>query len=154
MLTQPCQVKHHETVSVSTISTCLVNTFRDGNSTTALDSLFQCPITLTVKKYFLTSNLSIPLCNLRLYPLVLSLVTWENYSCLFLKNHLEFIIKNPFCEFQSIQKWVVLATPNRSKNTIILSKKSSEVLFHISILCCKEIHFIYQNRIWSNLDTL
>ncbi|KAK4832220.1 hypothetical protein QYF61_021067, partial [Mycteria americana] len=64
-------------MSLSTTSTRLLNTSRDGNSTTSLGSLFQCLTTLSVNKFFLISNLNPPWCNLRPFPLVLSLVTWE-----------------------------------------------------------------------------
>ncbi|KAK4815747.1 LOW QUALITY PROTEIN: hypothetical protein QYF61_006785 [Mycteria americana] len=50
---------------------------RDGDSTTSLGSLVQCLITLSVKKNFLISSLNLPWRNLRPFPLVLSLVTWE-----------------------------------------------------------------------------
>ncbi|KAK4810518.1 hypothetical protein QYF61_004481 [Mycteria americana] len=60
-------------MSLSTSSKRLLNTSRDGDSTTSLDSLFQCLITLLVKKFFLTSNLNLPWRNLRPFPLVLSL---------------------------------------------------------------------------------
>ncbi|KAK4831181.1 LOW QUALITY PROTEIN: hypothetical protein QYF61_015913 [Mycteria americana] len=50
---------------------------RDGDSTTSLGSLFQCLTTLSVKKFFLISSLNLPWHNLRPFPLVLSLVTWE-----------------------------------------------------------------------------
>ncbi|KAK4831211.1 hypothetical protein QYF61_016048 [Mycteria americana] len=53
------------------------NSSRDGDFTTSLDTLFQCLTTLSVKKFFLISNLNLPWCNLRPPPLVLSLVTWE-----------------------------------------------------------------------------
>ena len=36
------------------------NTSRDGDSTTSLGSLFQCFTTLSVKKFFLISNLNLP----------------------------------------------------------------------------------------------
>ncbi|KAK4813146.1 hypothetical protein QYF61_013111 [Mycteria americana] len=49
----------------------------DGDSTTSPGSLFQCLMTLSVNKFFLISNLNLPWCNLRPFPLVLSLVTWE-----------------------------------------------------------------------------
>jgi len=48
---------------------------QDGDSTTSLGSLFQC-LTLSVK-FFLISNLNLPWCNLRPFPLVLSPVTSE-----------------------------------------------------------------------------
>ncbi|KAK4823315.1 hypothetical protein QYF61_000917 [Mycteria americana] len=51
--------------------------FRDGDSTTSLGSLFQCLTTVSVKEFFLISNLNLPWRNLRPFPLVLSLVTWE-----------------------------------------------------------------------------
>ncbi|KAK4826066.1 hypothetical protein QYF61_005025 [Mycteria americana] len=49
----------------------------DGDSTTSLGSLFQCLTTLSVKKFFLISRLNLPWRNLRPFPLILSLVTWE-----------------------------------------------------------------------------
>jgi len=52
-------------------------TFSDGDSTTSLGSLFQCLITLSVKHFFLTSKLNLPWHNLRLFPLIRSLVTWK-----------------------------------------------------------------------------
>ncbi|KAK4828611.1 hypothetical protein QYF61_000063 [Mycteria americana] len=64
-------------MSLSTSSKRLLNTSRDGDSTTSLGSLFQCLITPSVKKNFLISSLNLPWCNLRPFPLVLSLVTWE-----------------------------------------------------------------------------
>ncbi|KAK4830710.1 hypothetical protein QYF61_012970 [Mycteria americana] len=62
---------------LGTTSTYLLNTSRDGDSTTSLGSLFQCLITLSVKKFSLISSLNLPWRNLRPFPLVLSLVTWE-----------------------------------------------------------------------------
>ncbi|KAK4810503.1 hypothetical protein QYF61_004283 [Mycteria americana] len=62
---------------------CLLNhvlkrhIYTDGDSTTSLGSLFQCLTTLSVKKFFLISNLNLPWHNLRPFPLILSLVTWE-----------------------------------------------------------------------------
>ncbi|KAK4828356.1 hypothetical protein QYF61_026017 [Mycteria americana] len=51
---------------------------RDGDSTTSLGSLFQCLITLSVKKNFLISSLNLPWRNLRPFPLVLWLVVVES----------------------------------------------------------------------------
>ncbi|KAK4824615.1 LOW QUALITY PROTEIN: hypothetical protein QYF61_016921 [Mycteria americana] len=48
-----------------------------GDLTTSLGSLFQCLTTLSVKKLFLISNLSLPWHNLRTFPLVLWLDIWE-----------------------------------------------------------------------------
>ncbi|EOB03656.1 hypothetical protein Anapl_02449, partial [Anas platyrhynchos] len=45
------------TISLSSTSKRLLKTSRDGDSTTSLGSLFQCLATLSVKKFFLTSNL-------------------------------------------------------------------------------------------------
>ena len=59
------------------MSTCFLNTSRDGDSTTSLGSLFQCLTTLSVKKFFLIYSLNLPWRNLRLLPLVLLLVTRE-----------------------------------------------------------------------------
>jgi len=53
------------------------NPSRDGDSPTALGSLFQCLTTLSGKKFFLIFNLNLPWCNLRPLLLVLSLVTGE-----------------------------------------------------------------------------
>ncbi|KAK4823265.1 hypothetical protein QYF61_000232, partial [Mycteria americana] len=60
-------------MSLSATSTRLLNTSKDGNSTTSLGSLFQCLRTLSVKKIFLISNLNLPWCNLRPFLLILSL---------------------------------------------------------------------------------
>ena len=46
------------------MSTCLLNTSRDGDSTTSLGSLFQCLTTLSVKKFFLTIQSKRPLVQL------------------------------------------------------------------------------------------
>ncbi|KAK4830462.1 hypothetical protein QYF61_011186, partial [Mycteria americana] len=62
---------HHYTMSLSTSSKRPLNTSRDGDSTTSLGSLFQCLITLSVKKNFLISSLNLPWRNLRPFPLVL-----------------------------------------------------------------------------------
>jgi len=51
-------------MSLSTRPTCYLNTSRDGDSTTSLGSLFQCLTTLSVKKFFLISNLKLPLVQL------------------------------------------------------------------------------------------
>ncbi|KAK4832969.1 hypothetical protein QYF61_026795 [Mycteria americana] len=51
---------------------------RDGDSTTSLGSLFQCLTTLSVKKFFLISNLNLSLRNLRPFPLIVSLVIVES----------------------------------------------------------------------------
>ncbi|KAK4825788.1 hypothetical protein QYF61_002372 [Mycteria americana] len=74
ILTLPSPPLNH---SLSTTSTCLLNTSREGDSTTSLGSLFQGLATLSVKKFFLISNLNFPWRNLRPSPLVLWLVTWE-----------------------------------------------------------------------------
>ncbi|KAK4833022.1 LOW QUALITY PROTEIN: hypothetical protein QYF61_027404 [Mycteria americana] len=64
-------------MSLSTTSTRLLNTSRDGDSTTSLGSLFQCLITLSVNKFFPVSNLNLPWHNLRPFSLVLLLVALE-----------------------------------------------------------------------------
>ncbi|NXX20447.1 AGRG1 protein, partial [Podargus strigoides] len=51
---------HHYIMSLSTSSTHLLNTSRDGDSPTALGSLFQCLTTLSVKIFFLISSLPAP----------------------------------------------------------------------------------------------
>ncbi|KAK4820179.1 hypothetical protein QYF61_021451, partial [Mycteria americana] len=56
-------------MSLSTSSKRPLNTSRDGDSTTSLGSLFQCLITLSVKKNFLISSLNLPWRNLRPFPL-------------------------------------------------------------------------------------
>ena len=49
-------------------------------TTTYLGSPFQYLTTLSEKNCFLTSNLNLPCCNLRPFPLVLLLVIWEDDS--------------------------------------------------------------------------
>ena len=74
-------------MSLNPTSTRLLDTSRDGDSTTSLGSLFQCSTTLSAKKFFIISSLKLPWHNLRLFPLVMvtrgwllglpRLVTWE-----------------------------------------------------------------------------
>ena len=64
-------------MSWSATSKRFLNTSRDGDSTTFLDSLFQCLTILSVMKFFLIPNLNLPWHNLRPLPLILLLVTWE-----------------------------------------------------------------------------
>ena len=64
-------------MSLSTTYKQFLNTFRDGDSTTSLGSLFQCLTTFSVNKFFLMSNLNLPWHNLRPFPLILSPVTSE-----------------------------------------------------------------------------
>ena len=64
-------------MSLSAISRCFLNTSRGGDSITFLGSLFQCLTALSEKKFLLKSDLNCPCCNLRPFPLILSLVTWE-----------------------------------------------------------------------------
>ncbi|KAK4825513.1 hypothetical protein QYF61_000026, partial [Mycteria americana] len=54
-------------------SNLALNTSREGVSTTFLGNLFQCRTTLTVKNFFLISNLNLPSFSLKLLPLILSL---------------------------------------------------------------------------------
>ena len=53
-----------------------MNTRRNRNSITPLGSPFQ-HLTTHWEKFFFTSNLNLPSCNLRPFPLVLALVWWE-----------------------------------------------------------------------------
>ena len=55
-----------------------LNTSREGAATASLGNLCQCFTTLTVKNFFLISNLNLPSFSLKLFPLVLSLHTlWK-----------------------------------------------------------------------------
>ena len=47
-------------MSLNTTSKRSLNTMRLGDSTTSLDSPFQCLTTLSEKYYFLTSSLNLP----------------------------------------------------------------------------------------------
>jgi len=48
-------------MSRSATSTWFLNASRDGDSTTSQGSLVQCFTTLSVKKFFIISNLAVPL---------------------------------------------------------------------------------------------
>ncbi|KAK4812358.1 LOW QUALITY PROTEIN: hypothetical protein QYF61_018808 [Mycteria americana] len=82
---------------------------RGGDSTTSLGSLFQCLTTLLMKKFFLTSNLNLPWCNLRPFPLVLWLVTWEKrptpplYNLLSVVESSKFSPHTPFLQAKQPQ---------------------------------------------------
>ena len=56
-------------MSLTPTSKHLLNTSRDGDSTTSPASLFHCLITLSVKKFFLLSSLNLLLHSLKLYSL-------------------------------------------------------------------------------------
>lgn len=77
--------EHHlvnQTMALSATSSVSLNTssfsfFMDGDSPTSLGSPFQSPVTPSVSRFFLMSNLILPWHSLRLCPLTLSLVAWE-----------------------------------------------------------------------------
>jgi len=64
-ITKPCPLVTHPTS-------------RGEYSTTALGNLSQWLTTPSVNKSVITSNINLTWCNLRLFPHVLSLATWEN----------------------------------------------------------------------------
>jgi len=68
---------NHQPITTMPCLHIFFNTSRDGESITSLGSLFQCFTTLSVKKFFLISNLNLPWHNLRPLLLVLLLATWE-----------------------------------------------------------------------------
>ncbi|KAJ7414952.1 hypothetical protein BTVI_39803 [Pitangus sulphuratus] len=59
------------------MSSHVLKTTRDGDSATCLGSLIQCLTTLSVKKFFLMSNLNLLRDSVRPFPVVQSLVTRE-----------------------------------------------------------------------------
>lgn len=54
-----------------------LNTSRHGDSTLAWTASSNAETTLSMKEFSLKSNLNLPWCSLRLFALLLSLVTWE-----------------------------------------------------------------------------
>ena len=82
---------------LSTTSKWFLNTSRDGDSTTSLGSLFQCLTTLSANNFFLISNLNLPWCILKPFPLVLSPVTSEKRPTLLL-------LQSPFSWFEESNK--------------------------------------------------
>lgn len=65
------------TMSLNATSTQLLNPSRNGDSYTALGNLCQGWTTLFMEKNSTISNLNLPWHTLMLFPLVLSLVTWQ-----------------------------------------------------------------------------
>lgn len=55
-IAQHLPVHSCQTMSLSTSSRCLLNTSRDGNSTTSLGNLSQCPMAPLVKQFFLARS--------------------------------------------------------------------------------------------------
>jgi len=49
---------------------------------------------LLEKKFFLTFNLNLPWCNLRLFPLVLLLVTWEKRATTIATTSLQVFVES------------------------------------------------------------
>lgn len=75
----PTGTKHCQgTAKPITVPQChiatFLNIFREGDSIPHLGSLFQCVKILSVKEFPLISNLNLPCCNMRPFPLVVSLV--------------------------------------------------------------------------------
>lgn len=70
----------HQTTFPSATATHFLSTSKNGDSTMSLGSLFQCLITPPVKNLFLISGLNLPWHNLRIFCLIVSLVTWEKRS--------------------------------------------------------------------------
>lgn len=55
----------------------LLNTSREGDSTTSLNSLFQSLTTLLVKFFFVISSLNLTWHNLRSFPFAILLASWD-----------------------------------------------------------------------------
>jgi len=68
----PAMSRHtfHWTRLLRAPSNLALNSSREGTATASLGSLFQCLITLIVKKLFLIPNLNLPFFSLKLSPLV------------------------------------------------------------------------------------
>jgi len=75
-------------VSLSTTATWFSNTSRDGDSTTSLGGPIQCLTTLYVQKLLQISNLNLPWCNWRPFPLILSPASSEQSPAPLCCNHL------------------------------------------------------------------
>ena len=83
-----------------TASRRVLNISREGDSTTSLGSLFQCSITLRVKKFFLTFSWSFLCFSLCLLPLVLSwlvaVFNCEAHRCLQTRGPSPTAPRNPY----------------------------------------------------------
>jgi len=77
----PCRSRVTYSRLHRTLSRWVLNTAREGNSTTSLGSLFQCSVTLRGKKFFLMFRRNFLCFNLCPLPLVLSLGTTEKSLC-------------------------------------------------------------------------
>jgi len=73
----PCQSRVTYSRLHRTSSRQVLNSSREGDSTTSLESLFQCFVTLKVKMFFLMFRWNFLCFSLRPLPLVLSLGTTE-----------------------------------------------------------------------------
>lgn len=114
--------------------TCLLNTFRDSNSTSSVGNLFQWLTTLLLKKFFPPK---LPLHNLRLFPLLLELVTWGKETDLppapFSWNAIQ--ITHSF--FIMLGKYLLLGTPYQKvrKNRFALTASLLEYYTSNFLLC-------------------
>jgi len=71
----------HQTRLLRAPSNLALNTAREGAATASLGNLCQCLNTLTVKNFFLVSNLNLPSVSLKPLPLVLSLHALVKSPC-------------------------------------------------------------------------
>lgn len=74
---KPTTIKSKYKLFLSTTSKCLLTSSRNSNSVTSLRNMFQCLTILLVMNFFLICSLNFSQLRLRLFPFVLSLVTWK-----------------------------------------------------------------------------
>lgn len=70
-----CRASYYLKKILSVLPQCHFNTDRHGASATSVKNLFRCLVTLTTKKFFLTSSLKLPWCSSVPFPCILSSVT-------------------------------------------------------------------------------
>ena len=130
-------------MSLSTTSRWFLNTFRDGDSTTYLGSLFQCLTTLSVKKFFLISNLNLPWLNLRPFHLVLSPVTSE-------KRPTSFLLYTPFRYWRrAIRSPLNLLFPQIKQPQFLQSLLIGHILQALHKPCCPPLDLLQHLNVLS-----
>ena len=123
---------------LSTTSTRLLNTFSDGHSITSLGSLLPCLINLLVKKFFLTSDLNLPWCNLRPLPLILYVELWRCFRLL-RANSLWLLQHNIFIVLLYAVQSGYIVRPLKSPS-ILLSTKSIQTRLLVPYHLCKHTY--------------
>lgn len=125
----------------------LLNTCRNGNLTISLGSLFQSLTALSVKKFFIISNLNLTWWNVRQFALILSLVIWE-------RRPTHTVLWPPFRQLQRVIRSLLSLIFSRLNNPSCLLAWTCAGFWRdrlpdgCCLQACSVIYYIWGRRWW------